>query len=171
MDCPVKSRGLAGTLSPSITDSLSAQKKSGKGVEFPKFPAKLESSRCAKGEGVTKNETEAIKWIRKAAEQGHKSAIQMLHPQPTRMPYLPVQTYSPPSALQLPNNMGRTNSPTSDQYQYIPQTCPGCNGRGYGDFSCAGCEGTGRDHMNTRCPFCNGTGFWKCGVCNGTGKK
>ena len=116
--------------------------------------------RYFEGDGVPQNDTEATKWIRRAAAQGH------------------------PAASNLLNAM--TRGTTVVEVPAVPGVCGACQGRGHTGTACRSCNGTGlgfdgtgqprmtftlQGNVQAMCNACNGTKFTPCTSCRGTGRQ
>ena len=119
--------------------------------------------RYFEGDGVPQSDSEATKWIRRAATQGHPSASNLLNAMTrgTTVVEVPVVERSQPVAPAV------SRPPAS-------YPCGNCNGRGVLSNACPSCNGSGLSgpaNMRSMCMACNGKGFPKCIPCNGTGKR
>ena len=120
--------------------------------------------RYFEGDGVPQNDTEATKWIRRAAAQGHTSAGNLLNAMTRGTTVVAV-----PVVVDSSQPVAPVISPPPASH-----TCDRCNGRGTLNMACSVCNGTGLygpTNLRSACPHCNGKGYPTCIDCRGTGKR
>jgi hypothetical protein len=119
--------------------------------------------RYFEGDGVRQSDTEATKWIRRAAAQGHSSASNLLN----------AMTRGT-TVVEVPVVVERSQpvTPFVSRPSAQPSVCGMCQGSGHTGTACRRCNGTGlTDNRMGSCTGCNGTKFLPCGACMGRGTR